>query len=140
MGLLERNGQVRTKVVPNVRRRTLQPEVRQHVEPGSAIFSDALQSYEGVDDQFIHEVINHAEAYVRGRVHTNSLENYWSLLKRAIKGTYVSVEPWHLFRYLDEEDFRFNNRKQNDAARFVGVLGNVTGRRLTYNELIGENV
>ncbi|MBU0609045.1 MAG: transposase, partial [Armatimonadetes bacterium] len=108
-------------------------------EQGIAIFSDALLSSEGFDDEFIHEVINHAETHVRGRVHTNGLENYGSLLKRAIKGTYVSVEPWHLFRYVDEQDCRFNARKQDDAARFVGVLHNVTGRRLAYAEVTGQN-
>lgn len=139
MGLLERHGEVRTKVVPNVRRDTLQPEVRKHVEPGSAVFSDDLHSYRGLGDEFVHEVVNHAEEYVRGRVHTNSLENFWSLFKRTVNGTYVSVEPFHLFRYLDEQEFRFNSRKTNDADRFLYVASAVSGKRLTYRELIGKS-
>jgi transposase-like protein len=83
-----------------------------------------------------HKVIDHAEAYVNGLIHTNGLENFWSLLKRALKGTYVSVEPFHLFRYLDEQTYRFNNRKDNDSGRFAGVLKTVTGRRITYKDLI----
>src|SRR5204863_9305771 len=127
------------KVIPNVRRATLAPEVRQHVEPGTAVYTDALKSYEGLSE-YEHGVIDHAEAYVRGNVHTNGMENFWSLLKRAIKGTYVSVEPFHLFRYLDEEAFRYNERKHEDgdAGRFMEVLRTIVGRRLTYKELIGN--
>ncbi len=128
------------KQVPNTRRATLAPEVRQHVETGSAVYSDALASYQGLAPEYVHEVIDHAESYVLGHVHTNGLENFWSLLKRAIKGTYVSVEPWHLFRYLDEQAFRFNQRRDpdGDAGRFVKVLRTIVGRRLTYKELIGD--
>ena len=117
---------------------TLQPEIHKHVEPGSAVFTDALRSYNGLDAAFVHEVIDHAEAYVRGRVHTNGLENFWSLFKRCVKGTYVSVEPFHLFRYLDEEEFRFNCRKMDDAGRFAKTAAAVAGKRLTYSELIGN--
>jgi transposase-like protein len=106
MGILERGGKVRAKVIGNTKKKTLQAEIRAHVLVGSAIFTDALQSYEGLDE-FQHEVIDHAVAYVNGEVHTNGLENFWSLLKRGLKGTYVSVEPFHLFRYLDEQMFRF---------------------------------
>ncbi len=146
MGLLERHGpdghsRVRVKLVANVRRATLAPEVRQHVAPGSAVYSDALASYRGLAPDYIHEVIDHAEAYVRGKVHTNGLENFWSLLKRGIKGTYVSVEPWHLAKYLDEQVFRFNERRDpdGDGGRFVKVLRTIVGRRLTYKELIGQS-
>jgi transposase-like protein len=144
MGLLERHGPdghsvVRTKVVPNVRRVTLRPEVRQHVEPGSDVFTDALKSYADLRTDYAHQVIDHAEAYARGNVHTNGLENFWSLLKRAIKGTYVSVEPFHLFRYLDEQAFRFNARKIDDGSRFLAVLRTIVGRRLTYKALIGQS-
>jgi transposase-like protein len=138
MGLLERNGKVIAKHVPDNRRHTVQGEVREHVAPGSEVFTDKLLSYVGLEDAYAHQVIDHAEAYVRGNVHTNGLENFWSLLKRSIKGTYVSVEPFHLFRYLDEQAFRFNNRKTNDAARFTKALSSVMGRRLTYSELIGK--
>ncbi len=118
MGLLERHGEVRTEVVPNIKEKTLCPEVRKHVAEGSTVFTDELKSYDALEDEYTHEVINHAEAYVRGNVHTNGMENFWSLLKRAIKGTYVSVEPFHLFRYLDEEAFRYNTRKDSDAGKF----------------------
>lgn len=143
LGLLERKGPkghsvVRTKVVPNVRLKTLSPEVRKHVVEGSAVFTDASYSYRTLHDAYAHEVVDHAEEYVRGRVHTNGLENFWSLLKRSIKGTYVSVEPFHLFRYLDEQAFRYNERKTNDAHRFVDVLVNILGKRVTYAELTGK--
>lgn len=143
MGLLERHGpdghsRVRVKPIPNVRRRTLSPEVRQHVEPGAAVYTDALKSYEGLAPDYTHQVIDHAEAYVRGKVHTNGLENFWSLLKRGLKGTYVSVEPLHLFRYFDEQAFRFNERKDGDAGRFVKALRSIVGRRLTYRALTSD--
>ena len=91
----------------------------------------------GLDEDYAHHVINHAICYARGNVHTNGLENFWSLLKRGIKGTYVSVEPFHLFRYLDEQVFRFNNRKTKDVARFIDVVRAIVGHRLTYDNLIG---
>jgi len=137
-GLLERHGEVRTVVVENTKRGTLQANVRKHVEPKADVFTDALASYNGLDADYVHQVIDHAEAYVRGNVHTNGLENFWSLFKRCIKGTHVSVEPFHLFRYLDAETFRFNNRKLNDAERFTSVARGVPGKRLTYKNLIGE--
>lgn len=137
MGLLERHGEVVTKVVSNTKRRTLAPEVRAHVEPGSEVFSDALASYYGLSPEYVHQVIDHAEKYVDGNVRTNGMENFWSLLKRAIKGTYVSVEPFHLVRYLDEQSFRFNRRKMTDAERFEWVVRQITARRLTYKQLIG---
>lgn len=88
----------------------------------------------------MHETIDHAVSYVRGNVHTNGIENYWSLLKRGIRGTYVSVEPFHLFRYLDEQAFRFNRRKLTDFERFRGVFEGVMGRHLTYAKLTGESL
>jgi transposase-like protein len=139
MGLLERHGEVRTLVVDNTRRRTLQPVVHAHVEKGTAVFTDALASYNGLSPSYVHSVIDHAECYVKGNIHTNGLENYWSLFKRCIKGTHISVEPFHLFRYLDAEAFRYNNRKVDDGDRFVKVLGQVGGKRLTYQSLIGES-
>lgn len=138
MGLLERHGEVRAKVIPNTRKSTVQHEVRTQVYHGSEVFTDALPSYKGLNDKFVHEAVDHAECYVNGKVHTNGLENFWSLLKRMIHGTYVSIAPFHLFRYLDEETFRFNNRKGNDADRFVKTLGSVIGRRLTWNKTIGK--
>jgi transposase-like protein len=112
--------------------------IREHVEPGSAVYTDALKSYDGLGE-FAHQVIDHAEAYVNGQVHTNGCENFWSLLKRGLKGTYVSVEPFHLFRYVDEQAFRYNNRENmNDSDRFVVAMKQVVGRRLTYKELTGK--
>lgn len=137
LGLLERHGKVRTKVVPNTKWRTLQVEVRENVESGSEVHTDALRSYKGLDPEYVHKVVDHAERYVDGHVHTNGIENFWSLLKRGIKGTYVSVEPYHLFRYLDEQAFRFNEREVEDRDRFAKTLGSVAGRRLTYGELTG---
>jgi transposase-like protein len=139
MGLLERGGNVRTIVIPNRKRGVLQDEVRKHVEAGSALYTDALLSYSGLASDYAHKVVDHAVEYVNGRVHTNGLENFWSLLKRGIAGTYVSVEPFHLFRYLDEQTFRYNNRKDmDDAGRFSAVLSQVTGKRLTYAEVTGK--
>jgi len=102
------------------RTRTLQVEVRENVEPGSEVHTDALTSYRDFDSEYVHDVVDHAETYVRGHVHTNGLENFWSLLKRGTKRTYVSVEPYHLFRYLDEQGFRFDERDGKDADRFAG--------------------
>jgi transposase-like protein len=139
MGLLERDtGKVRLKHVPNVQHRTLQQEIREQVKPGSQIFTDDWIAYNGLDSDYAHKVINHAEAYVKGNVHTNGIENFWSLLKRCLKGTYVSVEPFHLFRYLDEQAFRYNERKGNDASRFAKVAGAIVDRRLTYAKLTGK--
>jgi transposase-like protein len=142
MGLLDRHGpdkcsKVRTKVVENVRRGTLQTEVRQQVEPGTNVYTDALRSYEGLSAEFVHAVVDHAECYAKGNVHTNGLENFWSLFKRCIKGTHVSVEPLHLFRYLDSECFRFNNRDLDDGRRFMLSLQGVSSKRLTYKSLTG---
>jgi transposase-like protein len=138
MGLLERNGKVRAKVIADTRQQTFKDEVRSNVEAGCELFTDAHRSYFGLKDDYIHQVIDHAEKYVDGQIHTNGIENFWSLLKRGIKGTYVSVEPFHLFRYLDEQTFRFNERKGKDADRFLRAVGSIAGRRLTYEELTGK--
>jgi len=139
MGILERGGKIRTTVVPTRRKKVLQDEVRKHVTAGTALYSDALLSYEGLASDYPHKVVDHAVQYVDGRVHTNGLENFWSLLKRGISGTYVSVEPFHLFRYLDEQTFRYNNRKDlNDGQRFALAMTQVAGKRLTYAELTGK--
>jgi len=145
MGLLERHGpdghsRVRVKHVANRKRKTLSSEVRAHVAAGSHLYTDALASYNDLSAEFAHEVIDHAESYVRGSVHTNGMENFWSLLKRCIKGTYVSVEPFHLFRYLDEEAYRFNTRKAKDGVRFVDTLRAVVGKRVTYKSLTGKDM
>ena len=143
MGILERGSKVgpgskvRVKVVPTTKKKALQAELRQHVLAGSAIFTDALKSYEGLYE-FQHEVVDHAVEYVRDDVHTNGLENFWSLLKRSIRGTYVSVEPFHLFRYLDEQAYRFNNRRMTDPERLDIAVRHIVGRRLTYDQLTGK--
>jgi transposase-like protein len=139
MGILERGGRVRVKVVPNRRKSALQAEVRDHVAAGAALYSDALKSYDGLAQEYAHQVIDHAEKYVDGKVHTNGLENFWSLLKRGINGTYVSVEPFHLFRYLDEQAYRFNNRNDmNDFDRFKMAATQIVGKRLTWDEVTGK--
>jgi transposase-like protein len=148
LGILERSkdgkpSKVRTKVIDSRKKKSLQAEVRRHVEAGSAIFTDALKSYEGLTE---FEVVDHAIEYVRGNVHTNGLENFWSLLKRGLKGTYVSVEPFHLFRYLDEQMFRYNNRKDEDGEplkdfdRFDLAVRQIVGKRLTWNHLTGKEL
>jgi hypothetical protein len=107
------------------------------VEAGSNLYTDALKSYEGLDE-FKHQVVDHAEMYVNGQVHTNGCENFWSLLKRGVHGTYVSIEPFHLFRYVDEQAFRYNQRGLNDAERFDLAVSQIVGKRLTYQELTGH--
>jgi len=142
MGLLQRHGfgdepsKVQAKIIPDISRKTIPNVVRESVEAGSNLITDALSPYNDLDAEYIHEVIDHAEAYVRGHVHTNGIENFWSLLKRAIRGTYVNIEPFHLSRYLDEQAFRFNTRSGDDADRFQSVVNGITGKRLTYNQLI----
>ncbi len=134
--VLQRGGKVRAKVVKNRRKKELQSLVHEHVEAGSNVYSDALKSYEGLGASFTHQVIDHAEAYVQGQVHTNGMENFWSLLKRGLNGTYISVEPFHLFRYVDEQAFRFNNRlDMNDSDRFDALVSQIVGKRLTYASL-----
>jgi transposase-like protein len=138
MGLLEREtGKVRTSVVDGRRKQHLHKEIRDNVKPGAELHADALKSYDNLDE-YTHKVIDHAEAYVDGNVHTNKLENFWSLLKRAIAGTYVSVEPFHLFRYFDEQSFRYNERHAADAERFQNVLRCVGGKRLTWDMLTAK--
>ena len=137
MGILQRGGNVRATVIPNRKKKAVQGEVKKHVEAGSALYSDALRSYEGLAGEYAHKVIDHAVAYVEGKIHTNGMENFWSLLKRGISGTYVSVEPFHLFRYLDEQTYRFNNRKVTDAERFSMAVQGITGRRVTWKEVTG---
>lgn len=136
-GVIERGGQARAAVVPDVTGKTLKGHIRQHVTEGATLYTDQWQAYFGLDREYAHEVIDHAESYVNGRVHTNGIENFWSLLKRGLHGTYVSVEPFHLFRYLDERCFTFNMRDSDDYERFAAVLRSVSGRRLTYAEVTG---
>jgi transposase-like protein len=143
-GFFERDTRkVRTQVIPDREKSTFHTMVKENVELGSHLSTDDCHSYWGLDKEYIHQIVDHAERYVDGQIHTNGLENFWSLLKRGIKGTYVAVEPFHLFRYLDEQCFRFNNRATkdnplNDADRFHLALSQIVGKRLTYAELTGK--
>lgn len=137
-GVIERGGQARAQVVPDVTGKTLKGLVHENVAPGSTVFTDNWKAYFGLDAHYGHEVVDHAETYVDGRVHTNGIENFWSLLKRGLHGTYVSVEPFHLFRYLDERVFTFNARDASDLDRFRAVLRGTPDRRLTYAGLTGN--
>lgn len=145
LGLLARHGKdghstVKLQGLDGRKKRHLQDNVRRFVAEGATVHTDELFSYQGLSSTYTHNVINHAEKYVDGQVHTNGMENFWSLLKRTLRGTYVSIEPFHLFRYLDEQAFRFNKRKLTDAARFVLALNGIIGKRLTYTALTGSEL
>jgi transposase-like protein len=138
IGMLEREGRVRASVVPDRKKATVQEIVRQTVEAGSQIMSDEHGNNWKMDE-YEHAIVNHLETYVSGNVHTNTLENFWSLLKRQLHGTYISVEPFHLFRYVDEQAFRYNHRKNmNDGDRFSLAVSQIVGKRLTWNRLTGK--
>ena len=143
MGLLERGGKVKAMVIPERKRDTVTEIIRDSVEPGANIHTDEATCYDKLKEEYAHEIVNHMESYVRGHVSTNGIENFWSLTKRTLGGTYVSVEPFHLFRYLDEQMFRFNYRgnrekKITDADRFSMMLSQIAGKRLTYKEVTGK--
>lgn len=142
-GLLQRHkggtSKVILKTLKTTKRADAQEHVREYVLRGSEVFTDALMSYNGLNDAYVHHVIDHAECYAKGRVHTNGLENFWSLLKRGIRGTYVSVEPFHLFRYLDEQAFRFNERNDTDSGRFLKAVKGMIGKGLTFSKLTGKD-
>ena len=148
IGMLDRETrEIRAKVIPNVRRETLQNEILKNIEYGSRVYTDAAITYDNLGKTYIHGVVNHATEYVNGQVHTNGLENFWSLFKRNLRGTYVSVEPFHLDHYLDEQIFRFNNRggkkpaeRVADSERFVKAMSMASGKRLTYAQLTGKGV
>lgn len=145
MGLMQRGNDethstVQTNVIPDLSTKILQGEIHAKVEHGSTLYTDKWQGYRGLENFYDHGVIDHGEAWVRGLIHTNGLESFWSLLKRTIKGTYVSVDPFHMFRYLDEQTFRFNFRKENDGFRFAHVVSTIMGKRLTYKALTGKTL
>jgi len=145
-GMLDRSTrEVRAKVVPNVKRETLQAEILKNVKYGTTVYTDEAVAYEhGMQWRFVHDVVNHSQTYVKGQVHTQGIENFWSLLKRTLRGTYVAVEPFHLFRYVDEQVFRYNNRKDEfgrkltDAERFSLALSQIAGKRLTFAQVTGK--
>jgi transposase-like protein len=145
MGIFDREQRkVRATVVPTVNRKVLQEEILTNIAHGSKIYTDEAHLYRAIPKEYVHDFVNHLERYVKGSVHTNCLENFWSLLKRALKGSYVAVEPFHLMRYVDEQAFRFNNRldasgkKLNDADRFAQALSQIAGKRLTFAEVTGK--
>jgi transposase-like protein len=144
-GVLDRDlRQVRAKIVPNVKRETLQEAVLNEVQRGSKVYTDDAIGYDHLAKEFVHEVVNHSKEYVRGQVHTQGIDNFWSLLKRTLRGTYVAVEPFHLDHYLSEQVFRYNNRATkdnplNDADRFAIAMSQVAGKRITYAQLIGKD-
>jgi transposase-like protein len=137
MGIVERKGEVRAKVVNDPKKRTLIPEIYENVEKGSMIFTDALNSYKTLKADYIHSSVDHRFTYVDGNTHTNTLENFWMLFKRCVKGTYVHLSAFHMDRYLDEQTFRYNNRKATDSVRFERAASGIFGKRLTYKELTG---
>jgi transposase-like protein len=139
MGFLARGGEVRTEIIPNRKRMTLHGMVKGQVATGSALYTDSLASYEGLDGEFFHQDVDQAVEYVNGDVHTNGLESFWSPLKRGLKRTYISVEPFHIFRYLDEQVFRYNGRHLTDAERFDIAIRGIIGKRLTFSELTGKS-
>ncbi|MBZ5683638.1 MAG: IS1595 family transposase [Acidobacteriia bacterium] len=145
MGMLDRDLRtVRAKVIPNVKRETLQATLLSEVKHGTKVYTDEAVGYDKVNYNFVHDVVNHMETYVNGQVHTNGIENFWSLLKRTLKGTYVAVEPFHLERYVDEQVFRYNHRKHEDKTpmtdlqRFETALPMFVGKRLTFAEVTGK--
>jgi len=138
VGAVERDGTVRAEVVAERDTATLVDFVKRNVREGADLHTDSLRSYRRLDDEYAHEVVDHMVEYVRGQVHTNGIENFWSLLKRGLNGTYISVDADHLHRYLDERVYTFNHREQDDLPRFADVVGQVTGRRLTYDALTGK--
>lgn len=140
VGMFDRESrQVRAKVIPNTKRETLQREILKNVKYGSKVYTDEAVGYDLLRRRYVHQTVNHAECYVNGQIHTNSLENFWSLMKRNLSGTYVAVEPFHLDRYLDEQLFRFNNRvNYDDATRFNRLVTQIVGKRLTYASLTGK--
>lgn len=136
-GMIERKGRVKARVVERVKSRYLVSHLRENVEAGATLFTDSNTAYEHLHTMYIHDTVNHTIEYVRGNVNTNSIENFWSLLKRTIRGTYVSVAPEHLQKYVEEQTFRFNERKGKDLDRFVTMIESISGKRLTYSQLIG---
>lgn len=140
LGILDRNNkQVRTAVIPDRTAFVMRTEVVKNVQRGATVYSDEYANAWRMDERYVHQTVNHLECYVDGKIHTNGMENFWSLLKRGLHGTYIAVEPFHLFRYVDEQAFRYNYRKIDDAGRFESVLAEVVGKRITYKQLTGKD-
>jgi transposase-like protein len=139
-GIMERGGKMRATVVPDTKSTTLQAGIREHVEPGAIVYTDAHRGYSGLGADYVHETVDHAEKYVEGKIHINGVENFLFLLKRGLHGTYLHAAPFHLYRYLDERVFTFNERERDDLGRMHAVVGSVAGRRLTYVGLTRSGV
>ena len=139
-GMIERGGRVVATTVPNLEGPTLRRNIERYVAPTATIYTDEFKAYALLGKKFDHHVIDHVVSYVEGNIHTNSIENFWSLLKRGLRGTYVSVEPFHLYRYVEEQVFRFNERKATDGERFQLALSKMVNKRIKYNELIGKEL
>ena len=143
--MLERGGKIRAKVVPDRRKPALSGTIFDNIDAGSLLYTDEHPAYMAVDREYVHKIINHLQHYVDGTVHTNGIENFWSLLKRQLNGTYISIEPFHLFRYVDEQAYRFNTRKDDfgkkipDSVRFADAMSRVASHRLTYSQLTGKD-
>jgi transposase-like protein len=143
MGMLQRGGKIKATVIPERKKPLMHGIIQDNIEKGAIVMTDEHTVYMGLGDEYVHEIIYHAEAYVKNHLSTNGIENFWSLLKRGLGGTYVSVEPFHLFRYIDEQAWRFNNRATrdnplNDSDRFVYAISQIAGKRLMYKELTGK--
>ena len=139
MGMLERGGHVKAKVIRDRKKPALHAAIAEMIVPGAQLYTDEHVGYMNISPEYVHNIVNHLENYVDGRVHTNGIENFWSLLKRGLGGTYISVEPFHLFRYLDEQMFRYNNRKKlDDAGRFNLAVSQIVGKRITFAQLTGK--
>ena len=142
MGMLNRQTrEIRAKVIPNVSREVLQAEILKNIGFNAHVFTDGWSGYDKLSEykNFTHKTVNHVNEYVNGRVHTQGIENFWSLLKRGLTGTYVAVEPFHLDRYVDEQVFRYNTRTKKDFARFEKAVSQAVGKRLTYAEVTGKS-
>ena len=135
-GAVERGGMVRAEPVRDTSRLTLQGNIQRWVEPGSSVYTDEALQYRDLDRlSFSHKSVNHSVEYVSGDVTTNTLENFWSLLKRAIRGSQVHVEPEHLHRYVTERAFAYNYRDRNDLGRMRLAVEGTRNRRLTWDAL-----
>ena len=139
-GMIERGGRVVATTVPNLEGPTLRGNIERYVAPTATIYTDEFKAYALLGRKYDHHVIDHVVSYVEGNIHTNSIENFWSLLKLGLRGTYVSVEPFHLYRYVEEQVFRFNERKATDGERFQLALSKIVNKRIKYNELIGKEL
>jgi transposase-like protein len=138
VGILQRRGEVRAKVIGDLRNSTIVPEIYRNVEDGARVYTDGRCSNYWLKSKYEHETVLHKKEFVRGNIHINTVENFWSQFKRTLTGTYIQIAPFHVGRYLDEQAFRYNHRKETDAERFVAAVSQIFGRRLTYVKLTGK--